>query len=106
MKPELNRLSNILKTFNEQFGNYPWTDEDRIYKMITEEIPVKVAADPAYQNAKQNSDKQNARIEHDKALARVMTSVLKDDTEFFKQFSDNESFRKWLMDTIFMLTYS
>ena len=74
--------------------------------MITEEIPVKVAADPAYQNAKQNSDKQNARIEHDKALARVMTSVLKDDTEFFKQFSDNESFRKWLMDTIFMLTYS
>lgn len=31
-------------------------------------------------NAKQNSDKQNARIEHDKALARVMTAVLKDDT--------------------------
>ena len=55
--------------------------------------PGKVAADKAYQNAKQNSDKQNARIEHDKALGRVMTAVLKDDTELFKQFSDNESFR-------------
>ena len=52
-----------------------------------------------------NSDKQNARIEHDKALARVMTAVLKDDTELFKQFSDNESFRRWLTDTIFAMTY-
>jgi hypothetical protein len=53
----------------------------------------------------QNSDKQNARIEHDKALARVMTAVLKDDTELFKQFSDNDSFRRWLTQQIFELTY-
>jgi type I restriction enzyme R subunit len=64
-----------------------------------------VAADTAYQNAKKNSDKQNARIEHDQALARVMTVVLRDDTELFKQFSDNESFRRWLTDTVFALTY-
>ena len=68
--------------------------------------PVRVAADGAYQNAKKNSDKQNARIEHDKALARVMTAVLKDDTELFKQFSDNPSFKKWLADTVFALTYA
>jgi type I restriction enzyme R subunit len=49
--------------------------------------------------------RQNARIEHDKALARVMTDVLRDDTELFKQFSDNESFRRWLTDTVFGLTY-
>ena len=72
---------------------------------ITEEIPAKVSADSAYKNAKQHSDKQNARIEHDKALARVMTAVLKDDTELFKKFSDNESFRRWLTDTVFALTY-
>jgi type I restriction enzyme R subunit len=48
---------------------------------------------------------QNARIEHDKALARVMTAVLKDDTELFKQFMDNESFRRWLTDTVFGITY-
>jgi len=35
----------------------------------------------------------------------VMTAVLKDDTELFKQFSDNESFRRWLTDTVFELTY-
>jgi type I restriction enzyme R subunit len=104
-EPELDRLSNILKTFNDQFGNISWTDSDRVHRLITEDIPNHVAADQAYRNAKQNSDKQNARIEHDKALGRVMTAVLKDDTELFKQFSDNESFRRWLTDTVFALTY-
>lgn len=104
-EPELDHLSNILKAFNDQFGNISWTDTDRVHRLITVEIPAKVAADTFYQNAKKNSDRQNARIEHDKALARVMTAVLKDDTELFKQFSDNESFRRWLTDTVFALTY-
>ena len=52
------------------------------------------------------ADRQNARIEHDEALVRVMTAVLKDDTQLFKEFSDNESFRRWLTDTVFGLTYS
>jgi type I restriction enzyme, R subunit len=104
-EPEMDRLSNILKTFNDQFGNIPWTDADRVHRLITQDIPTKVAADTAYQNAKKHSDKQNARIEHDKALGRVMTAVLKDDTELFRQFSDNESFRRWLTDTVFGLTY-
>ena len=105
-EPELDRLSNILKTFNDQFGNIPWTDADHVHKLITEDIPARVAADTAYRNAQKNSDKQNARIEHDKALARVMAAVLKDDTELFKQFSDNEGFRRWLTDTVFSITYS
>ncbi len=104
-EPELDRLSNILKTFNDQFGNTPWTDADRVHKLITEDIPSRVAADGAYRNAKKSSDKQNARIEHDKALGRVMTALLKDDTELFKQFVDNPSFRRWLTDTVFGLTY-
>ena len=29
-EPELDRLSNILKTFNDQFGNIAWTDADRV----------------------------------------------------------------------------
>jgi type I restriction enzyme R subunit len=102
---ELDHLSNILKTFNDQFGNIQWTDADRVKRLITEEIPARVSADTAYQNAKKNSDRQNARIEHDKALARVIVSLMKDDTELFKQFSDNESFKKWLTDTVFTATY-
>jgi len=72
---------------------------------VTEEIPAKVSADKAYQNAKKNSDKQNARIEHDKALKRVMTTILQDDAELYKQFSDNPDFRRWLTDMTFAMTY-
>ena len=103
---ELDRLSNILAVFNEQFGNIEWIDGDHVRRQITEEIPARVAADPAYQNAQRNSDKQNARIEHDRALVRVMTALLADDTELFKQFSDNESFRRWLGDMVFGMTYT
>jgi len=104
-EPELEYLSNIVKAFNDQFGSIEWNDEDKIRKVITEEIPAKVAADKAYQNAKQNDDKQNARIEHDKALGRVMMELLADHTELFKQFSDNPGFKKWLSDTVFTMTY-
>jgi type I restriction enzyme, R subunit len=104
-EPELDRLSNILKTFNDQFGNIAWSDEDRVHKLITEEIPARVAADTAFQNASKHSDKQNARIEHDKALSRVLIGLMKDDTELFKQFSDNPEFKRWLADTIFSVTY-
>lgn len=105
-EPEIDLLSNIIKTFNDQFGNIDWKDKDKIRKVITEEIPDRVKKDKAYQNAIKYSDKQNARIEHDKALKRVMMALLSDHTELFKQFSDNPSFKKWLSDTIFRLTYT
>jgi len=102
---ELDQLSNIIKAFNDQFGNIHWKDGDKIRRVIAEEIPAKVAADVAYQNAMKNNDKKTARIEHDAALQRVMIELLADHTELFKQFSDNQSFKKWLGDTIFGATY-
>ena len=71
-EPELDRLSNIIKAFNDQFGNIDWKDADRIRQVIAEEIPAKVAADKAYQNAMKNSDKAAARLEHDRALQDVV----------------------------------
>lgn len=103
-EPELDRLSNIIREFNDQFGGL-FADAKRMEQRITGEIPEKVSADPAYQNAKKNSDRQNARIEHDKALKRVITALFTDDAQLFKQFQDNESFRHWLTDTVFGMTY-
>jgi type I restriction enzyme R subunit len=73
--------------------------------MITEELPALVNANEAYQNAKKNSDKQNARVEHDKALVKAIVSIMNDDGELFKQFQDNESFKTWLTNRIFEQTY-
>ena len=80
-EPELDRLSNILKASTISSATSTGTTRTRSSKVITEEIPAKVAADKAYQNAMKNSDKQNARIEHDKALKRVLVGLLSDHTE-------------------------
>jgi type I site-specific restriction-modification system R (restriction) subunit len=55
-EPEMDRLTNIIRQFNDLFGNIPWTNADRARRLV-------------------------------------------------KQFSDNESFRRWLSDTSFELTY-
>jgi type I restriction enzyme R subunit len=105
-EPELDCLSNIIKAFNDQFGSIAWTDTDRVHRLITRDIPAKVAEDGAYRNACRNSDPQNARIEHDKALRRIVVGMMKDDTELFRQFMDNEGFRRWMTDAVFTLTYA
>jgi type I restriction enzyme R subunit len=101
---EIDKLSNIIKAFNDQFGGL-FNDPGAVEKRIMEVIPPRVAADAAYQNARLNSDRQNARVEHDKALQRVITAMFKDDAQLFKQFQDNGLFRRWLTDTVFGMTY-
>ncbi|MBX3327779.1 MAG: type I restriction endonuclease subunit R [Nitrospira sp.] len=101
-EPELDRLSIILKTFNEQFGTL-FTDTDRVAKRIRDDIAPKVAADVAYQNAQENSP-HTARMAHDQALAKVMQHLLKDDTQVYKQFVENESFRRFIGDMVYRIT--
>ena len=50
------------------------------------------------------ADRQLALVVlHDKALLRVMTSLMKDDTELFKQFMDNTGFKQWMTNAVFEL---
>jgi len=74
-----------------------------VFRRFVEDIAPKVAADPAYQNAKLNTP-QTARLEHDKALGKVMLELLKDDTEVYKQFVQNPSFKRFVMDMVFGIT--
>ena len=101
-EPELDRLSNIIKTFNEQFGTL-FTDGDRVARRIRDDIAPQVAADPAYRNAKENTP-HTARLAADQALAKVMQHLLKDDTQVYKQFVENESFKRFVGDMVYELT--
>jgi len=102
VEPELDRLSNILNAFNDQFGTL-FADTDRVATRIREDIAPKVAADAAYQNARANTP-HTARKEHDQALGRVMQHLLKDDTQVYKQFVENESFKRFVGDMVYALT--
>lgn len=101
-EPQLDRLSNILKTFNEHFGTL-FTDSDRVAKRIRDDIAPQVAADTAYKNAKENTP-HTARMAHDEALAKVMQHLLKDDTQVYKMFVENESFKRFVGDMVYELT--
>ena len=98
-------LSSILESFHDMWGNINWKDEDQVKKHIAG-IPSAVSKDIAYQNAMKNSDKQNARIESERALRRTVMNMMADNMELFKQFNDNPSFNKWLSDIVFNLTYN
>jgi hypothetical protein len=70
---------------------------------LRDDIAPKVAADRAYQNAKENTP-HTARMAHDQALGKVMQILLKDDTQVYKQFVENESFRRFVGDMVYALT--
>lgn len=103
--PEIEKLSAIVRSFNDHFGNIEWNDADRVQRFITEEIPRLVSEDEAYKNAQANDDPVNARVESDRALSQVMLRLISDDTQLFKEFQDNSSFKQWLASAVFNATY-
>jgi type I restriction enzyme R subunit len=101
-EPELDRLSNILRAFNDQFGTL-FEDADRVARRIRDDIAPKVAADASFQNAMANTP-HTARKAHDQALSKAMQMLLKDDIQIYKQFVENESFRRAVTDMVYSLT--
>jgi len=101
-QPELEPLSQIIKTFNETFGTL-FTDSDRVVKKIHDEVAPRVQANAAYQNARQNTP-HTARMAHDQALGLAMQILLKDDTQIYKQFVENDAFKRFVGDMVYALT--
>ena len=104
VEPEMDLLSKIIVDFNDMFGNINWNDADNVQRQILA-IPEMVSKDKKYQNAMKNSDEQEARTESERALQKVIFSIMADNMELFKQFQDNPSFKKWLSDLVFNTTY-
>lgn len=105
VEPEMDPLSHIISEFNGMFGNIQWNDADNVQRQLLQ-IPAMVSRDEKYRNAMKNSDEQEARTESERALQQVIFSIMADNMELFKQFQDNPSFKKWLTDMVFNLTYN
>ena len=105
IEPGKDELTNILKKFNDMWGNIDWKDKDNVQAQISR-IPEMVSQDTKYQAAMKNSDRQNARLESDSALQKVMFKIMSDNLELFKQYTDNPHFNKWIADMVFNLTYN
>lgn len=108
--PEMDTLTNIIATFHDIWGNCEWTDEDKIKRQIAD-LPDIVKGDEAYQNAMRYSDAQNARDESDRAVFEAIMKTMSSGMELYTAFQDdmrnsnNQSFKKWLLDMVFNSTY-
>jgi type I restriction enzyme R subunit len=71
--------------------------------VVRDDIAPKVASDAAFQNAKANTP-HTARMTHVQALRKVMQLFLRDDTQVYKQFMENESFRRFVGDMVYAIT--
>ena len=102
-EPLLEFLSLILDEFNKTWGN-TFSNPDHIEEIITA-MPDRVNEDTAYQNGKMYSDRQNAEIEFETALLKQVTESLRDGTEFYKKFTEDSDFKRWLSNRLFTATY-
>ncbi|MDX2304927.1 MAG: DUF6261 family protein [Microscillaceae bacterium] len=94
-EPELDTLENILKAFNQHFGDIDWTDKDKVNKFLTEQLPAEMKADKKVMDAIHTSpDKQNAKISSDKKVEELMQQYLFTQTEIFKKFSTDPDFQR------------
>jgi len=104
-EPDLDFLSNIIQEFNQRFGSIFKADKERVRRFLLEELPREVSQDEEYQNAKNSSDRQNARITFEKKLENAFQDFIFDHTEAYRQYTDNPEFKSWLDDTLFEMDY-
>ena len=102
-EPELDRLSNIIAEFNKTWGG-KFSDSKRVEEVLSR-IPEQVLEDQQYQNARMNSGRQNAQVELNSALRRLVTSMVRCHTELYKAYTEDGEFREWLNGEMFRATY-
>ena len=102
-EPEMDRLSNIINEFNKTWGG-KFSNPSRVSEVLNR-MPEQVLEDQQYHNARKNSGRQNAQIELDSALRRLVTSMVRCQTELYKAYTEDGEFREWLNEEMFRATY-
>jgi type I restriction enzyme R subunit len=91
-QPEIDRLSNILQTFNERYGTQ-FEDADKVRQMA-ENIANDVAKNQELITSIKYSDDQNARITSDKVVGEELLKHITTNFDLYKLYSDNKEFKE------------
>lgn len=85
---EIDRLSNILQTFNDRYGTQ-FESADKVRQMV-ESIANDVAKNEELVNSMKYSDDQNARITNDKIAQQELLKHVTTNFDFYKLINDNK----------------
>ncbi len=91
-QPEIDRLSNILQTFNDRYGTQ-FEDADKVRQMA-ENIANDVAKNQELITSIKYSDDQNARITSDKVVGAELLKHITTNFDLYKLYSDNKEFKE------------
>ena len=91
-QPEIDRLSNILQTFNDRYGTQ-FEDVDKVRQMA-ESVANDVAKNQELITSIKYSDDQNARITSDKVVGEELLKHITTNFDLYKLYSDNKEFRE------------
>ncbi|WP_299163159.1 type I restriction endonuclease, partial [uncultured Tenacibaculum sp.] len=86
-EPEIDQLSNIIKSFNERYGT-EFEDADKVRQMA-ESVVNGVAKNEDMLNSIHHSDEQNARITSDKIAQEELLKHITTNFDFYKIINDN-----------------
>lgn len=99
-EPELDALSNIVKDFNDTYGNIDWKNRDEVQRQI-EELPARIAKSSDFINAVMNGDKQVAQITFYDDIANIVAGMLEEKTEFVQTYFANPDFQNFVNARVF-----
>ena len=91
-QPEIDRLSNILQTFNDRYGTQ-FEDVDKVRQMA-ENVANDVAKNQELITSIKYSDDQNARITSDKVVGEELLKHITTNFDLYKLYSDNKEFKE------------
>jgi type I restriction enzyme R subunit len=90
--PDIDRLSSILKTFNDRYGTQ-FEDADKVRQMANN-IAEDVAKNQELITSISYSDEQNARITSDKIVGEELLKHISTNFDLYKLYSDNKEFKE------------
>ncbi len=103
--PEMEALSNIVKDFNELFGNIDWKNRDEVQRQINE-LPKRIAGSTDFVNAVRNGDRQVAQITFNDDMVAIVAAMLEEKTEFVQTYFNNPDFQNFVNARVYQAAVS
>jgi len=90
---EYDRLSSIVRSFNDIFADAGFTDADRVAKYVTGAMMDGLVGDEQLRRLAATTDSQNQRIEFDQALKALVNASWMDNWELFDRLDKDPQFK-------------
>ncbi len=103
--PDMASLSNIIEEFNTLYGGIEWEHADTVREQIAT-LPEKLAQSESFRNAVRNSDPETAQIQGNQDLLSIVMEMMAENTEFARNYLDNEQFRTFINTKVFQQALS